>query len=421
MRRRVPFTAALWLGLAVLPHQFPILAWAETAPAEAKRLAVDVLWLKGGDELRGAVVDRESNGTLLMAVRRDWLRQARPKRFADEEAAESIRLRQADEQLLERIDAWLARRPEDSALRGVLTIERERCEARLAEEPVERAEFLLIRVPAEDLRRSLLQPPERRRVADIAWQLRLENVETTAPQRLEAALAERFKDWRSLEPDLSERIPPLLQDDDEWAARVAVWEYTHLQACDFQGTDRLVVRTDSAAARPDVMSVIGPALQDAVASQLADLLDPVGGQSPQDSWRTTATAAATKAQLPACRVTRANIDTAAMNGTVACDFLVRQPEGTWETLWRDRAATELESVTAGDLDRLRNDPQVQSVQKAFAGLGVEGDLDRALRFGAAVQVAQQTIDGRFLAFRDRFTRSLSGPPLRWQRARSTDQ
>lgn len=390
--------------------------FAETNFTDAKRLVVDVVWLKGGGELRGSILNLKDGQPSLMAVRREWLRKANPKRLEIEEQREREQSREIDEELLKRLDEWIAKRKEERNLRAVLKVERKHCDERLNGEKkaAEPPEFVLVELNSDDSRRVLAQPPDRRKLATVAWELRLPDVETSVGTKLEPAVAGKIKDWRNHEPDLSERLPSLKQSEDEWAARVALWEYVHRQPCDFQGTDAFVVRSDSGVARPDVAALIAPALESTLTSQLGDLLDP-GGSKPQatpNRWRPAAIQLTEKADLTAFRATRVNLNPGGQRGSVASDFLIQLPDGRWETLWKDESAVDVTAVREEDVEQIRNDPQIKAVAVAVEGLA-GGQLDQALRFGAAVQAAQKQADGRFFSFRDRYMRRLTGPPLRW--------
>jgi hypothetical protein len=410
---RIASTALVLLGLGGLSA-----AVAETNFTDAKRLVVDVVWLKGGGELRGSILNVKDGQPTLMAVRREWLRKGNPKRLEMEEEREAGQAREVDEELLKRLDEWIAKREEDRNLKAVLTLQRKRCQERLAGEGKagEPPEFVLVELTPEEIRRVLAQPADRRRLATVAWELRQPDVEMSVGTKLEPAVAAKIKDWRTHEADLSERLPALKQSDEEWSVRVALWEYMFRQPCDFQGTDAFVVRSDSGVERADVAALIAPALESTLTSQLGELLDP-GGSKPKpapDRWRAAAIAATEKAKLGACRVTRVNVDPAASRGSVASDLLIQMPGGEWETLWKDESAVDVAAVREEDVEKIRNDPQVKAVAGALEGLA-GGQLDQALRFGAAVQGAQMQVDGRFSAFRERYSRRLTGPPLRWSK------
>ncbi|MBX3440641.1 MAG: hypothetical protein KF861_24330, partial [Planctomycetaceae bacterium] len=175
------------------------------------------------------------------------------------------------------------------------------------------------------------------------------------------------------------------------------------------------VRTDSAAERPDVAALIAPIFQSTLKSQLADLLEPGLGAAPQPSrWRETAVRMAEQAEVLACRVTRLETNIERLSGQVATEFLVREDAASrqWTTLWKEERMIDPSQVTQKRVDALRDDPQVKQLLTTLAGFGVEGQLDQALRFGAAVEIAQQESAAAFQAYRDRYTRDLRTPPLR---------
>ncbi|MBX3443778.1 MAG: hypothetical protein KF774_15320 [Planctomyces sp.] len=389
----------------------------DTTPNEARGLAADLVWLQGGGELRGAVLEASAEGDLLVAVRRDWLKAESPRLYEREAEREKERSHEVDEQLLTRLDEWIALREEDRSLFAAISAERRRCrerldgKARAAEPP----EFCLIELPADDVRRVQRQTPDRRRLAVFAWRERLKNVETSSATKLVADAKAKSADWATVEADLSDRLPPLPQSDAEWRRRVALWEYVFREPCDLQGTGEVFVRTDSAAERPDVAALIAPIFQSTLKSQLADLLEPGLGAAPQPSrWRETAVRMAEQAEVLACRVTRLETNIERLSGQVATEFLVREDAASrqWTTLWKEERMIDPSQVTQKRVDALRDDPQVKQLLTTLAGFGVEGQLDQALRFGAAVEIAQQESAAAFQAYRDRYTRDLRTPPLR---------
>ena len=65
------------------------------------------------------------------------------------------------------------------------------------------------------------------------------------------------------------------------------------------------------------------------------------------------------------------------------------------------------------IDRIKEDPQVKQILGLTSqlGLGAGGQLDQALRQGAATEVAMQNASGDFYTFLSQHTRSLDGPPV----------
>ena len=70
------------------------------------------------------------------------------------------------------------------------------------------------------------------------------NVESRDAADLERNLKLRKIDPTITPPDISNRLPARLQDDREWAARMAIVEYALGKPLDFQGTGNILARTD---------------------------------------------------------------------------------------------------------------------------------------------------------------------------------
>jgi hypothetical protein len=102
--------------------------------------------------------------------------------------------------------------------------------------------------------------------------------------------------------------------------------------------------------------------------------------------------------------------------TVEDRFVAQMPDGTWETI-HITSETLDGTVERKDLEaRIREDGQVNEVLKLVEGLGLGGQIDTAVRFGAATMEAQQTSSARFLEFTDRYSQRLDGPALKWDAA-----
>jgi hypothetical protein len=103
--------------------------------------------------------------------------------------------------------------------------------------------------------------------------------------------------------------------------------------------------------------------------------------------------------------------------TVEDRFVAHMPDGTRETIF---VATENRDGTVERTDleaRIRADSQVGDLLEAVDGLGLGGELETAVRFGAATMEAQQAASARFFEFTARYSRRLDGPALKWDAAR----
>lgn len=417
---RARLAATLVLMLIVLPAQA-----AEISRDGAARLGVDVVLVKGNREARGSIIAQAEDGSLTVAVRREWLQAHQPRWGSELQESDEAARRESLETLISRIRAWLAERPDDQELTAIVRRELETFGQRLAEDRPEagkadgdESEFVLIEIPADQVRRVFAQPMERKQLALVAWQERLEGVETTPVDRLRDSLEERKIDWRNATVDLSDRLPARANDDErEWGARVAIYEYAFRQKLEFQGTGDFIVRTGPDGANAAGPELLGGLLQNGLAGDLNDLLgDALGTKpAPRRTWLEIASEVAAAEDARGFRVTRTNQDLAARTVNVEDWFVARMPDGTWETVWTTTETLDASKQRKDLEERIRADKQVAGALKLAEDLGIGAEVTTAVRFGAATMEAQQTTADRFFAFRDRYTQRLDGPVLKWAR------
>jgi hypothetical protein len=253
------------------------------------------------------------------------------------------------------------------------------------------------------------QADERRRLLGLAWQHRLEHAEDKSAAALAKELGELKIDLDSAVPDLVERIPALSIDDRQWAAKLALLEYSIFGKPHFQGSGGFLAESGDAAALPNVDDL----LAGFAGSQLEDLLGGGDGGDDRkaDDALEIATAAAEKADRRGVRVTQLTQDIAAQRVTVRGRFLARMPDGGWETIWDHEEIADAAEPRPELEEQIRADPQVVKVLDAAGGLGLGGGgaLDLAMKFAAATMEAQQTLDARFGGFLLRSTRRVDGP------------
>ena len=393
--------------------------------AAASRLAVDVVKLKSGKTLRGTIARAEADGSLTMAVSREWLRKADPKLFANVEAEEARTRVAALEQLRDRIKKELERVPEESAVATFLRVERKRIEGQLAEAaPPERPQFVWLDLTAKKIAKITPPSVERKRIAGWSWYERLMNVETRDADDLARELARKRIDPAQPVPDLSERLPLRLQDERQWSARMALVHYSLGKPLDFQGTGDLLVRADRVKKGEDIAPLIAKLFGGQVDALLKDLLNE-GRSAPGSSaaaspkspneWLQPAIREAERDKVRAFRATRVDLGLERRQATVNSAFAVQLANGKWEVLWSDRdtedGSQERPAVEAG----IANDPQVKSALGLLKSLGASGDdqVRSAIRFGAATMAAQQAVNSRFSKFQEPYLRHLDGPPLWW--------
>lgn len=393
-------------------------AFGQTRAIPLSELGADLVAIKKGPRLLGAVLGKNAEGTLSVAVERGWLEGKYPKLFDEESAREIADARKLNEELRDRLDEWRREREESPRLLGFLKDEAARVE-RLLGEPEKGAkpaasQFMLLRFDADQVERTFIQPPPRKQVALVAWRERLDGVESRPAADLSRELTKRgLRDANDAPIDLSDRLPPQRQSEKEWAARRALVEYAYHKSLDFQGTGDLLVKTGDEKKALDLGQIFTAVLQ----SQLLDLFDPLADKKPREASRKgldSATRTAESEELRGFRVTRVNQDLASGRVSVETQFVAQLPGPTWQPVWSSMQTLDA-TKPRGDLEkRILADPQVSKALDLIKSTGVLGsdkEINTALRFGAATMEAQQNADTRFFEFRDKYTRRLDGPPL----------
>ena len=416
----------IYLAVASLTGLVPLSAAAQPAKSSAgSQLGVDVVSLKSGKSVRGAIIRQEPNGSVTMAVPREWLQKSNPElltKLSEEEAAAQ---RTAWEQLRDRLTKLLDMPPESQRSVFFLKEELERVEKLLARaEPPEPPQFVWFEAKKEAVAKVTPSAPDRQRVAIWAWSERLKEVETRDVADLTKELKKRDVDPTLPAPDLSDRLAARLQNEREWAARMAVVEYAFGTPLDFQGTGDLLVKSNGSRDLKEMAPVIEKVLRGQVDSFLKGLTGdgrPAKSKSASDSgWLKTAMRDAEVANATAFRATRVDLNVEGRQTAVQSVFVVRVDAGSpekavWETVWSHRESADATKPRAELEARIANDPQVKQALDTVKslGLGAEDQVQQAIRFGAATMAAQQTADSRFFEFRDRYLKHLDGPPLWW--------
>ena len=355
--------------------------------------------------------------------------------------------RQAYRTLVRRLDGWIAelQAPRAAAVAGgdqdagddrnelirILESERETYQ-KLVDGPDPRAgrgesEYIRVTLSRAEVLVVYAQPPARRQLALIALQHRVPDVESLTVSDLQSRLTDLDVDADNVTIDpsgLLDDVQP--QNDREWAARRALYEYQFLKRLDFQGTGNYVVQTGEDAPPPNLSELIQGIVDQQTSNALGDLLDEpiftgldfggLGVKKPTNGWMTKATRTADKLGIRGLRVTRMTPDVRRRETLVEDRFLAKMPDGTWETIWTVRKTQLARDADQSDLDRIKQDPQLKEVLKLVEGLGLGqgGQLDLALQFGAATMNAQQATDDAFYEFRDKYSQQLAGPPLSWK-------
>lgn len=402
-------------------------ASAQSRPVPLTELGVDMLAVKGGPKLLGSILNRDESGKLLIAVRREWLKENSPKFFNQQTDTESEHERESREQLRRWLIIWTKEQPDEKRLQFFLKKQVERIDRELQRldqgKPVTESSprFVLVEVPADKIERVFAQPPARKQVVLVSWREQLAKPESRSVAALIRELRERTIDAAKEQVDLSDQLPTRLQTESEWQARRALVEHAYVRALDFQGQGDAIFRTGDGAEAPDVAQVLTSLFQGSLGADLGNLLE--GFTKPQskpaagrEKWLASAIPIAEREKSSGFRVTRVVVDPQTSASSVEVRFVARMPNGRWETIWQHTESADATKPRPDREKRIKQDPQIGKALDLLkaAGLGNGDDLlQQAIRFGAATMEAQETADAKFFEFRERYLQRLDGPPLAW--------
>ena len=419
-------TSVLTLGVIVLAAAA---AAADDLTNLGKRLAVDLLLVRGEGELRGLVVS-QSKEQVTFAVRREWMSARHPGWLTRVETAAKEQNEKTQEELKTRLADWKrdlnAAADRNRQLLATIGLAEEDAEKarKKAEDKKENGDedkssnegFILVTIPATDVRRVIAQPAEKRQLASVAWEEKLNAVEETPAPRLQTLMDKADKTWPTRATKIASQLPGAPEGPDEWSARTAIWEFQFGERVTFQGMGANAFRTDRSDLQPSLAQIVPSVLQGQALGDLSSLLDGnLGGgrpaAPPADAARKSAISQAETAKVRALRLTTLNMAMERNAVDVISEFVVRRPAGTWGVVWRDTVTENTATPRKEAEDRIRQDPQLAEALKITQALGVQGEIEKAIRAGAATMVAQTTIDGRFNRWVESMTQRFDGPPL----------
>ena len=403
----------------------------------AASFAVDLVTLDSGERLRGAFAGVDADGVVSMAVQREWLKKTRPEMYDKVTRNETVEAKDALTELRTRVRQWLTEKPESNALLTFLEIELERIEDRLSQLNDARgnavtSQFVMLTFSRQEVKYSFAQPPENRRLAMLAWRERFEDVEVRKAADIEEQLRDQGIDPTSEMPDLASRLPAARQDGTEWAARRAIIQFELSGKLEFQGIGNALVRTDAGAAKVGLEQLLPELLPQLLQAQPGGQL---AGQLQEPGARPQAVAAASipnfrgaireaeRAKVKGFRATTVALNLQQKQANVETWFVAKLPNGTWELIWSHKAMGD-PSKPRPDIHRqMENDPQIAEVLKLAKsfGLGVGGQLQTAMNFGAATMAAQKAADQEFFRFLDKYMKHVDGPSLSWSTDRTAKE
>ncbi len=408
---------AIAIVAAFFTTNFCVVAQPKTSVPDAQS-AFDTVLTKDHSVYRGFYLMTEPNGDVIFLVDRKWLKVT--DRHYDAHAARCFKQEKlAYEQIRDRIAAILKRDP-NAPHAFILQRELERADTWLKSEEHIESQLMLISFPQNTVVRSTPSTPERARLGRWAWSKEIELAENRDVQSIEKELKDLRTDVNSDAPDLTSRFHALPQSEEEWAARLALVEYTHVERVAFQGTGELMIRISDDGKAPD----LGPIFAKLMQSQVQSIIDELLGDKPsrqsggnsRPPWMRISFSKADELGKPYVRGT--TVETEMLEGrvTVSSMFAIKLANGNWQPIWRQTHEQDTRNLPASVLQTIEDDPQVKSIREKIEdlGFGATSELNHSIRFGAATMMSQKEVDYQFELFRQRYMERLDLPVLRWR-------
>ena len=400
------------------------LAVIGSAVHAADRPASDHVTLRNGSKLRGVVFEQSDQSLTLLV-------SAKSLAATNAKLSQPTRQQNVDahtaglEQAVRRLKA--DRPPAASpAVEAFLQQQLDDAEAELAKADDFAPEFLWMTLPMKEVARIEPSTPEHRQLLAWAWTEQLDRAETRSADELSRDLKVRNVSPVGWPLPFIERLPVRKQSDDEWTARLALADYAFGKRLDFQGTGDVLARAGQEVQQAEMGRLLVEMLRGQLQSQLGDLL---GDAKPVKRGTDNAARAeslkkaiqtAESEKRTGFRVTRLELAGDFQQVTVTTQFMARLADGSWRIVFRHTERADAKQARPEIEKRIQDDPQVKQVLELTRQLGLtaEGQIQQAIRFGAATMTAQQTCDREFAAFRDIYLSSLARPPLATNKPKS---
>ncbi|RLT12679.1 MAG: hypothetical protein DWI21_00400 [Planctomycetota bacterium] len=388
-----------------------------TSAAEAAdRPVADQVTLRNGSKLRGVLME-QSDKSLTLLVSAKWLSAANAKLH---QAARQHTIAANTTGLEQAVRRLKAEPPPvgNAALAAFLEQQSDAAETALEKADDFDPEFLWLTLSMKEVARIEAASPEHRQLLTWAWTENLDRVETRSAEELSRELKARNVSPIGWPLAFVERLPAREQNDDEWAARRALVEYALGPRLDFQGTGDVLARAGKVAPT-EIGELLVELLRQQLQSQFGDLL---GEPRPAKNGRDNAAKAESLAKAiqtaesekrSGFRVTRLEMAGDFQQASVTTQFVARLADGSWRTIFQHTELADAKQARPEIEKRIQDDPQVKKVLDLTRQLGVaaDGQIQQAIRFGAATMTAQQSCDREFAAFRDVYLPSLVKPAL----------
>lgn len=380
--------------------------------------AVDTIHLKDKRQIRGIALGVDDDRQARIAVSSDWLSKLDKNLFAKTVEQSNLVATRARVQLRDRLQQWepTGKFP---GLDFFVAQELARIEREIEAPDLAPPQFLLLKIKLSSIANIQSASEANRNIALWSWYEQLSNVENRSVSQLSEELATKKIDWKLPAPDLSTRFLPTEEDDDCWACRFALVSYRLANPVEYQGSGDTMIQVEANAPIP-IAALVPQILQSQMNSLVRQLTEGQLTENGLDSkkssilerdWVKVAIGKAEAKGYTYFRATQLRRGSEGPSVFVDSIFLARLPSGKWSLVWTKSSDASAASASLENKKRIREDPQIKSLQAPLEILGGAEAFDQAIQMGAATMAAQNEVNNDFNRFLERYLQRWNSPML----------
>ncbi len=395
---------------------WPSVAQQNSNSLDPKRLAVDVVSVRGVGRLHGIVLEQDPE-TLSIVVRRKWLEDKHPDFFKEHLETERKAFTEGREKLKQRIAQWRTERAgQDGKVIADFLNDNEKMLG--LDKPLDASqfEFTIVFVDNDAKRNVYVQSKGRHQLVGIGWSEKVDGLESMTATVLKREIQNQKIDIDTYQIKLGNQMPPLLESDEKWAARKALIEFAMLPRLEYQGVGEMFIRR-GADANP--MQALQGMLQGGGGfSQIEQLGKELGlpefkdrrSDSEKNAWLERMIRTAEKEGHRSFSVSKLEQgDTVSVTTTL----YFKAFDDEWYPLKEFAASERLRDQNTEDVEQVMQDPQVARVIEMAKQFGVnnQGMLEKAMRSGVATKKALDKTMSELDQFVESYSFEIDNPPI----------
>lgn len=387
--------------------------WNSSVAAEVplRQRVVDVFVLQNGTRLFGTLLTTKGSKDVEILIRGAWLRAHFPELLTELEEQDVPTENPSQNEIVTLLTEHLKqlRASGDTAEEriGYLTERLENLRRASDQHEPHKADIIILSLPAQLIRRQLLQNAQRRRLAGLAILNQINDCEEQSAADVQRQLQQI--PLSQLRQDLPGKTP----NDAQLQFHRLLLNADRI----FGKTCRLILQSgryvaEDNASGADLQLLAAQMLTGQIQSQLQELLSedftkPAGANAnsaaaakPSAQLDPRAAAIANQQRADVVEVTEMQVTPASGAASVRISVYYQLPKDLkWRLITHVDGQATTSDISEAQQQRIADDPRVKQITQLFSGLGTGGrDLTSAISAGACVEVAQKRAREQLTAF-----------------------